>query len=297
MPFMPEDEPLWRIEFHAPAGAAEALADAVAPFCQAVSQLPGNQPGHWRIDGWCRNQPDAAALARALAEAARPFALGPPPVAITRVPPRDWLADNIGAFPPVDAGRYFIHGTHHHAPVPSGRIGLCLDSGPAFGSGEHASTMGCLLALDQLARRHRFRAPLDLGCGSGILALAIAATWRVDVLAADVDPRAVAVARANARRNRLARRLRVIAGDAYRAPEIRRRSPFDLIVANVLADPLCRWAPDLTAHLAPGGVAVLAGFLERDARRVFAAHRQWNLMLVRRITIDGWQTLVLRSSS
>lgn len=292
---MPEDAPFWRIAFRVPGSeaAAKAFEDALEPFCQAVSRFPDKAGDGWRIDGWARPQPDSAALAPVLAKVAPALGLAPPEVSITCVPPRDWLIESLKRFPPVTIGRFFVYGSHRRAPVPPGRIGLCLDPGAAFGSGEHATTAGCLRALDLLARRRRFRAPLDLGCGSGILALAMAATWRVPVVAADVDPRAVAVARANARRNRLSPLVRVTPGDGYRAPLIRRRAPFDLIVANILANPLCRWAAPLSRHLERGGITVLSGFLGRDGPRVLAAHRRSGLRLIRRIEIDGWQTLVL----
>jgi ribosomal protein L11 methyltransferase len=168
-----------------------------------------------------------------------------------------------------------------------------LDAGLAFGSGEHATTQGCLLELDRLAGRRRFRRVLDLGCGSGILAIAAAKLGAARVIAADNDPLAVAVARENATRNRVGHRIRCLTSAGYRNPLLRTFGPYDLILANILADPLCALARECARHLAPGGIAVLSGLLDRQAARVIAPHRQARLRLRHEITIGIWTTLVM----
>jgi ribosomal protein L11 methyltransferase len=165
--------------------------------------------------------------------------------------------------------------------------------GLAFGSGEHATTRGCLLALDDLARRRRLRRVLDLGCGSGVLAIAAAKTWPARVLAADNDPVAVAVAAENAALNGVADRVRVVESDGYRHPAIGAGGPYDLILANILADPLRGFARDLARRLAPGGAAVLSGIVDHQVRPVVLAHRPYGLRLRRTIAIGPWATLVL----
>jgi ribosomal protein L11 methyltransferase len=168
-----------------------------------------------------------------------------------------------------------------------------LDAGLAFGSGEHATTQGCLSALDRLAGRRRFRRVLDLGCGSGILAIAAAKLGAARVIAADNDPLAVAVARENATRNGVGHRIRCLASEGYRNPLLSTFGPYDLILANILADPLCALARECARHLAPGGIAVLSGLLDRQAARVIAPHRQARLRLRHEITIGIWTTLVM----
>ena len=284
--------PLWHLALDVPGPAADAFTRLLARLCDSVSWSAPEAGGAARIEGFSADRPDAAMLATLIAVTAASQGVEAPPLSLARLEPRDWLDDNRRRFPPLRAGRYFIHGSHHRGPVPPGSIGIRLDSGAAFGSGEHASTAGCLAALDGLVRRPR--AALDVGCGSGILAVAMARTWRLPVLAVDVDPIAVGVTRVNARGNGVAGLVRTAVADGYRLPLLRRLSPFDLVVANILARPLMRMAGDLARHLDAGGVAVLSGFLAKDADRVLAAHRARGMGLVRRITIDDWQTLILR---
>jgi ribosomal protein L11 methyltransferase len=282
---------VWRVSIDVAAIAAPAFAAALEPFCETVSMF-GEDEGAWRVEGLSRSEPDRAALGIALSLAAACHGTQPPEARIDLLDSRNWLAENLARFPSFGIGRFFIYGSHIAERVPVGRIGLLVDAGTAFGSGRHASTAGCLTALDDLSRR-RFRRPLDMGCGSGILAIAMAKLWRAPVLAADADGEAVAVTRRNARLNGVGDRVRAIRADGYHAPDIRAGRPFDLIVCNILARPIKRMAAGLARGLEPGGVAVLSGFLERDAGGVLFAHQASGLRLSRRITIDGWQTLVL----
>jgi ribosomal protein L11 methyltransferase len=171
---------------------------------------------------------------------------------------------------------------------------LRLDAGLAFGSGEHASTRGCLLALERIARRQRPRRILDLGTGSGILALAAAKLTRRPVLATDIEPWSVRVADENARLNREQRLVSARLADGWRHRAVRAGGPYDLVFANILARPLCAMARDLAAHLAPGGTAILAGLLGTQARMVLAAHRRQGLVLEARHDVGPWTTLVVR---
>lgn len=289
-----KDADAWRIEVTADADTVEAFESAINPFCGAVSWFVCDDGPRWRIEGYSATMPDRQALIAALDEAAAALAAVPPTMFIHRLKPRDWVAENLTIFPPVEVGRYFIYPTFYKGKVPPGRVSLCMNPGAAFGSGEHASTGGCLLALDRLARRRRFKSALDLGCGSGILAMAVAGTWRAKVTAADLDGKAVLVARDNVRRNRMGRLIRVTQSDGYLSPVIRKGAPFDLIVCNILAAPLRRMAVDLGRCLKKrGGVAVLGGFYAGDANRVLAAHRAQGLRLLQCFDINGWRTLVL----
>src|SRR5690242_410182 len=218
----------------------------------------------------------------------------PPALVIERVAERDWLAENQASFPPLSAGRYFIHGSHRREPVPAGRIGLVIDAATAFGTGEHATTQGCLLALDRLARQGRMLRVLDMGTGTGILAIAAAKTWRRQVRARDIDAEAVRVTSRNAAVNGVAALVDVRRSDGYRDRFLRRAGRFGLVLANILARPLMLMAADLARALAPGGTAVLSGLLARQEPAVLAAHCAQGLTLRRRIAIAGWHTLVLR---
>jgi ribosomal protein L11 methyltransferase len=285
---------IWRLALAAPdAGAAEAASAALGTVCGAVSAFEASSGGAWRVEGYAAAAPDRALLeaALALAWAARDDA--PPALEVERLSASDWVALNQASFPPIAAGRYLVQGSHLAAPAPAGRIGLVIDAATAFGTGEHATTRGCLLALDAIARRAQRRRVLDMGTGTGILAIAAAKTWRRPVLARDIDREAVRVARRNAAVNGVASLVAPGCGDGYRDRALRRAAPFTLIFANILARPLARMAPDLARVLAPGGIAVLSGLLARQERVVLAAHRRHGLALARRIPLEGWHTLVL----
>lgn len=283
--------PWWRITVRVPACAVPGCMAALEPFGRSVLSLE-TPDGGWEVQAIAAARPPAAALDLALALAAAAAGVPQPATEIAPLAQRDWVADGLQQLPPVRVGRFFVYGRHVRVPVPPGCIGLVIDAGLAFGSGHHASTLGCLAAFSSLRGAGGARA-LDVGCGSGILAIAVAKALRIPVLACDTDPAAVAETLGNARRNGVAPLVRCTRADGYAAPLVRSRRPFDLIFANILAWPLVRLAPALAAHLAPDGRAVLAGFLERDAARVLAAHRAHGLRLERTIVLDGWATLVL----
>jgi len=270
--------------------AVVALLDEVAG---AVSAFESDPDGAlWQVEAYPRAPVLDAALEVRLALAAA--AAGGRLLAIdeARLPERDWLADNRRAFPPIRIGRFFIYGSHWRGTPPAGAIPIEIDAAAAFGTGEHPSTAGCLLALDALARRRRFRRPLDIGTGSGILAIAAAKRLHRTVLASDIDGASVRVAAQHVRRNGLSFRVRLVCAPGYRSRAVR-RARYDLIFANILARPLALMARDLAHALMPGGVAVLAGLLPRQERVVVAAHRAQGLALERRLVIAGWSTLII----
>jgi len=250
----------------------------------------------WRVEAYPPSSVLSPALAAELALAAAAAGGTLVEIGEGQLPDRDWLAENQLAFPPLRVGRFFIYGSHHRGRVPAGAIGIMLDAATAFGTGEHPSTRGCLMALDRLARRHRFRRPLDVGTGTGILAVAAAKLLHRRVLASDIDRGAVRVARHNVARNGVAGLVRVSGADGYRDRAIR-KLPYDLILSNILARPLALLARDLARTLMPGGRAVLSGLLRRQEPIVLAPHRGCGIVLERRLVIDGWSTLVLRARS
>jgi ribosomal protein L11 methyltransferase len=304
----PDIADLWRVWLTAPAAAADALQEVLGEFGTAVAYGapaldgtridPGDDrpPSVWRIESLSEDEPDISAVTLAVAEAAGRLGLDMPDIHLEQVPAVDWLAQNRALFTPVRAGRFFVQPTFDETPAPPGSITLRLDAGPAFGSGQHPTTHGCLMAIDSLLRQRRFAHPLDLGCGSGILALAIAAVQHGPVLAIDNDEWSVRTTRDNARLNRLSRWIDAQWGDGMR--QVSRAARFDLICANILARPLMRMAPAIATHLAPDGIVVLSGLLDYQEARVRAAYRVQGLSLVRRLTGrsgDGglWSTLVL----
>jgi ribosomal protein L11 methyltransferase len=276
----------------------EAAAERVARLFESaggsVSAFETAPGGAWSVEAWTGEPPDAAALRAGMAVAGAALGIElEAALRVERIAARDWIAENQASFPPLRAGRFFVHGSHVAEPPP-GAVPILIDAATAFGTGEHATTRGCLLALDRLSRRRRFARVLDMGTGTGILAIAAARLWRRRVRARDIDAGSVAVARTNAAVNRVSDLVAAERSDGYRDRRLAAAAPFDLVLANILARPLAGMAPALARALAPGGVAVLSGLLARQETLVLAAHRPHGLFLERRIPIDGWHTLVLR---
>jgi len=278
---------LWTVRLRLPAAPAEAAESALEPFASALSRYEVDGGKLWEVEALIEGAPDRRAIRAALAPWGKP--------SFERLPSRDWVAESRKALPPIAAGRFYLRGSHVEGPAPRGKLALLIDAGAAFGTGRHESTRGCLIALDRLARAGRvFPRVLDLGCGSGVLALAAARLWSGPVLAADNDPDAVRVARENIILNGLAGRVRVVKSAGYAATGLRRAAPFDLILANILAGPLIRMAPALARNLAPGGRAVLSGLLGTQAPEVLDAHRRQGLTLDFQLRLVEWSALVLR---
>lgn len=283
------------IRIDVPEPALEAYEAALGSVCATVGFFRDQTSGRWVVEGVRQVGADEGALAGALALAAALTGVEAPPRRAS-VPAEGWLARTRAAFPEQVIGRRFaVRGTHLTGPTLPGRITLTLDAALAFGSGEHGSTRGCLLALEHIAPR-RPRNILDLGTGTGILAMAAARLLRRRVAAVDIEPWSVRVARENARLNQLGPRIHVWRADGWRDRQARAGGPYDLVLANILARPLCLMARDLAAHLAPGGAAILAGLLGSQARQVLAAHRRRGLCLEAVIKDGAWATLILRKA-
>ena len=286
----------WRVSFSVPAPRAADYEVALEGLGALVIGLPTAPEETVPLELHLPTRPDETALAALLAAVAEAAEQEPPTFAVVALAERDWVGESQRALAPIRSGRFWVHGGHVQEPPPAGLMALRIEAAQAFGTGRHETTLGCLLALEDLAKRRRPPARvLDLGCGSGILALAAARLWPgARVLAADNDPVAVAVARDNARINRLAGRVEVLRAEGYRAGVLRGRGPFDLVVANILARPLAALAPGLRANLAPGGRAVLSGLLRGQEGKVRAPHEALGLRLVRRLHLGDWSVLVLR---
>ena len=289
-----EASAVWRVRARVRgAEAAAAVLTLLDEMTEAVSAFEIG-PDEWRVEAWPNASVLTPAVVARLAVAAAAAAGALVDSREEKLPARDWLAENQRDFPPLRVGRFFIHGSHYKGRVPTGAIAIRIDATTAFGTGEHPSTRGCLLALEALARRHRFRRLLDIGAGTGILSIAAAKLLRRRVLARDIDRTAAAVARHNVAYNGVASLVRVRQAAGYRDHALR-HSRFDLVLSNILARPLALMARDLARVLAPGGRAVLSGLLRRQEPIVLAAHRGLRIVLERRLVIDGWSTLVLRA--
>lgn len=288
------EEVLDCIALRVPAEVMETFEAALSSICRAVSFYHDEDLDEWDLQGVKERGAHEEELASALfvAELVSGFS---PVIERGLVPVGGWLARTQQAFPEQLIGqRFAIRGTHIQDPLLPGRVTITLDAGLAFGTGEHNSTRGCLVTLEDLVKFHHPKRILDLGTGSGILAIAAAKLLHQPVLATDIDPRAARVAAENARLNEVAGLIRSIQADGWADPRITRAAPFDLVFANILARPLCAMAHQLAAHLAPGGVAILAGLLNTQVNWVMSCHRRAGLKLERRLIDGAWSILTLR---
>ncbi len=242
--------------------------------------------GLWEVAGYFEGLPDVAGLA--LLEAVHDVGF-----VVSEVPETDWVAKVRRDLSPVEAGRFFVYGSHDADRVPEGRVALLIEAAMAFGTGHHGTTQGCLRALDRLLESGWVPARVaDLGCGTAVLAMAAARVWPgAEVLASDIDPVAVEVARANVEANGLAGRIDCLLAEGVEEPRL--SGPFDLILANILMGPLIDLAPELSLRLSPGGRVILSGLLTDQAEGVAEVYRGRGLDLVGREDIGDWATLVM----
>ncbi len=296
MPSLPK--PTYVVHLAADEAAARRIAgllseslDPASAACAALARPDGS----WHVEVHFRDRPNMPALRELVVLAAgKRYADA---LTLEKIAARDWVKASLDGLPPVTAGRFVVHGAHDRTRVTRNRIGIEIEAALAFGTGHHGTTRGCLLALDALLRRRRPRYLLDLGTGTGVLAIAAAKSLHTRVLATDIDPRAAEIARANARANRAGAYVTTIVSSGVRAPQLAARAPFDLVLANILLLPLQRLAAPLAPKLSPNALVVLSGLLAKQANAAIAAYRMQGLALERKITLDGWVTLVLRAVS
>lgn len=277
------------------AGAAQAerialaLEEAVEPEAVAVGLF---DQGHGRFEVFAHYEgpPARDALLRLISQSAGSSDLGP--LRIEELPPADWVTLSQGQRGPVAAGRFLVHGSHDRGRLPRRRLTIEIDAGQAFGTAHHASTRGCLLALDDTLKRHRPGVVVDIGTGTGILAIAAARALRRKVTASDSDPLAVTIAAENARANGLAPLVSVLKARGFGHPRLARRKA-DLVLANLLERALYDLAPTFAQRVAQGGRAILSGLTETQARGIEARFQRLGFAMEKRFILDGWTTLVI----
>lgn len=303
---------LWKASFVVPYALAEifseALEGAVFPEALAVSTSeahPGEGPlvrtasdwneveahGLWRIEALYEEAPDADALHALLAPAEEATGIRADDFAIEAMPDIDWVTRSLEGLDPVRAGRFFIYGSHDADKVPAGVIPIRIDAAQAFGTGHHETTTGCLEFISEFVRPGRRLNALDIGTGTGVLAIAIAKLAHCNVLASDIDPVAVRITRENARVNGVAPFITAVTAKGFGHPALHARAPYDLIVANILARPLVSLAPAFAAHLKLGGTLILSGILGTQETMVTSALRSQGLFLKARKPMGDWVTL------
>lgn len=286
-----------------PEKLSTALEDiAVSVFLHNREATDGD---NWTITLTTFGKPDAADILSRIDQVVTEEGLAPlldeKDIVAEKLPEKDWLRHVHENFPPIRTEKFFIYGSHYTGEKPPGLIPLQIDAATAFGSGEHETTRGCLQALEYLrGSGHAFANGLDMGCGSGILAIALIMLWpKASVAAVDIDPESITVTRRHAEMNGVAPLISAEAGDGYNTPLVAAAGPYDIVTANILANPLITMAPALVKSLRPGGYAILSGLLQRQRDEVVAAHEKYGLKLLRVEEIGSpetglWQALILQ---
>lgn len=271
---------------------AEALGEALedldpAPTGVGVFELEDGS-GLWEVGAYFLEAPDDIALTLlAAAHGARPFTL-------SEVPETDWVAHVRRELHPVEAGRFFVYGSHDADKLPEGRVGLLIEAAMAFGTGHHGTTQGCLEAMDKLLTEGAApRNVADIGCGTAVLAIAAAKVLEGEFIASDIDPVAVDVALANAAANGVGGRLACVEAAGFDHPDLQARAPYDLVFANILKGPLIHLADAMAAHVARGGHVILSGILNDQAEAVIGAYAEAGFSQKDRRVIGDWTTLTL----
>ena len=254
----------------------------------AAFEGPG---GRWDITVHFADPPDPASIRELVGIAAGDEVARA--INFDTVEAKDWVKATLEQLVPVRAGRFIVHGRHDRERVPPNNLGIEIEAALAFGTGHHGTTRGCLILLDEVLKAYCPRRVLDLGTGTGVLAIAAAKALHGRVLASDIDPLAARVAADNARLNGTGDLVETIRAIGFSAPEFKRRGPFDLVLANILANPLRQMATPMSRHLAPKALVILSGLLPPQASAVISAYRARGLILKRHIRIEGWSSLLM----
>lgn len=257
----------------------------------AAFEQPG---GRWDVTVHFGGAPDEALVRELVAGAAGDEVAQA--ISFDTVEAKDWVKASLEDLVPVPAGRFVVHGQHDRSRVPLNKIGIEIEAALAFGTGHHGTTRGCLLLLDHVLKAYQPRRVLDLGTGTGVLAIAAAKALHDQVLASDIDPASVRVARENAHLNETGALVTMVCATGFSAPQFAKAAPFDLVLANILANPLRQLAAPMAQHLAPSAMVILSGLLTPQVGGVIAAYRARGLVPLRHLKIEGWSSLLLRKT-
>lgn len=272
---------------------AYALVDAVMAredIAVTASAHENEETGEWVFEATCTSEPDLEAFNAV----ARETLGGNVSFAVETIDPSvNWVAKSLEGLQPVIAGGFYVHGSHEDTPPPGGLTAIRIDAAQAFGTGHHETTTGCLEAIDKALKRRRFRSMLDVGTGTGVLAIALAKRTHLPVLASDIDPIAVKTTVENARDNGVGRYIIAIEATGLEHRQIATGAPYDMIVANILAAPLVALAPGMRKIAEAGATVILSGILVHQAPRVISAYAQQGIVLRHKLIKKEWATLVL----
>lgn len=289
-----KNNPLWQIRFELPDEALALFSETLEEAFDTFSSRRDNANTPWIIECIMRHKPDMDALHTQIAILSETCGIAAPDLTLEQVPDIDWLEHVYQQFQPFTVERFFIHGSHYRKTPPADFVPLLIDAATAFGTGEHGSTKGCLLALDSLADDIKPTRCLDMGCGSGILSVAMARCFHVPVLAVDNDRECVRVTSGHSTANDVAEWITAVCGDGFNTPAVSENKPYDVITANILAEPLIAMAPALNDVLADGGRVILSGLMVEQADKVRKAYEDVGMKKIQVFAIAEWRTIIMQ---
>lgn len=299
------DSQTWKISVVSPIEFTPALEEVFLAHIEETPTITSfeitGDMNNSLVEAYFNDQPDMEKLKNALRSMAEIFKINPPTLKIKALDNQDWVTQSQKLLKPIDAGRFYLYGKHDAEKIPPGRISILMEAGQAFGTGSHETTNGCLLAISELHEQIQPQTILDLGCGSGVLAIAMAKQWPTKIIASDIDPIATQTAVKNIVVNNIElidaykgdTGVGVITCDGFDEPIIEEIGPYDLIAANILAHPLMFMAKDIVLNLNDGGQIILSGLLKTQEKDVLSAYEEQGMILNKCYPINEWQTLLL----
>ncbi|MBN9412860.1 MAG: 50S ribosomal protein L11 methyltransferase [Candidatus Paracaedimonas acanthamoebae] len=287
---------LYKLEFHCKKTHIILFEEILGEDHLGVSTFEQKEnPDQWHIEVLFDFSPNLQVLNYLFKETSEKEGIETPHLSLSLVPEIDWLSENRKAFPPLTIGNFYVYGSHHEEPIPQGKISFKIDAATAFGTGQHATTQGCLLALEKLKEeKYAPLNPLDLGCGTGILGMAIARLFNINVTMSDNDIEAVEKATSNVFENDLKSQVTCYLSEGFQSEILKNKALYDLITANILADPLILLASDMDRYVSEKGIIILSGLLATQAEAVGNAYKAFSFKEIDRYPIDEWMTLVLK---
>lgn len=287
---------LYKLEFNCPKIHFPLFEGILGEDHLGISTFENKEdPDYWNVEALFDFSPNMQVLNFLFKEAADKNRVEVPYLSLSLVPDIDWLSENRKSFPAITIGNFYIYGSHHEEEIPQDKISFKIDAATAFGTGQHATTQGCLLALEQLKEEGYIPLnPLDLGCGTGVLGMAMARLFGIDVTMSDCDIEAVEKADFNVVENNLSSQVSCCLAEGFASEKLKNKAPYDLVTANILADPLIQLAPDMAQYVRKDGIIILSGLLATQAESVKKAYEMSSFKEINRYPIDEWMTLVLK---
>jgi ribosomal protein L11 methyltransferase len=271
----------------------DELFEALAPCCHTISWIELNEHS-WQIEGICeKNKQEEVSTKYDILNLI--YDLNDSPIQFNELEEKDWVKENEQSFPSLQVASFYIYGSHLKEKKPEGKIDILMDAEAAFGSGRHESTQGCLTAIEKLSQQYVFKKPLDLGCGSGILAIALAKKFKTTIYASDIDPDSVRITKENAMKNHVDN-IYPFLSDGLNNDDLTIHAPFDIIVANILALPLCKLAHSIARNTTGNAKIILSGLLNEQTETVLKAYIDQGFHLIDTIIIGQWSTLLLNKN-